>query len=97
MTTRKGLSTFGGLDGSFCPIQQASDVADALVDGLGPDTEQASDSHLGQSEPIVEDGGQEPVGEGEDGAAAGSGADPPGPVAASFVHLGRLAGRRAGR
>jgi len=35
----------------------------------------------------VEDGGQEPVGEGEDGAAAGSGGSHPGAVTAACVQV----------
>jgi hypothetical protein len=36
----------------------------------------------------VEDGGQEPVGEAEDGAAAGAGGGQPRPVAAAGVQAG---------
>jgi len=63
-----------GLDGVSGLVQERAEVTDALVDRLGPDAEQGGDGNLGQAEALVEDGGQEPVGEGEDGAAAGAGA-----------------------
>ena len=63
-----------GLDGVSGLVQELADVADALVDRFGPDAEQGGDGDLGQGEALVEDGGQEPVGQGEDGAAAGAGA-----------------------
>ena len=78
----------GGLDGVAGLVEQSSDVADAPVDGFGADAEQGGDGDLGQGEPVVEEGGQEPVGEGEDGAAAGAGAGLAGAVAAAFVQLG---------
>jgi hypothetical protein len=53
-------------------VQELADVADALVDCLGPDSEQGGDGDLGQGKAVVQGGGQEPVGQGEDGAAAGS-------------------------
>jgi hypothetical protein len=53
-------------------VQELADVADALVDRLGPDSEQGGDGDLGQGKAVVQGGGQEPVGQGEDGAAAGS-------------------------
>jgi hypothetical protein len=62
------LAVLGGQPGRY-----RADVADALVDGLGPDAEQGGDGDLGQGEALVEGGGQEPVCEGEDGAAAGAG------------------------
>jgi hypothetical protein len=48
-----------------CPAGSRSwrDVADALGDRLGPDAEQGGDGDLGQAEALVEDGGQEPVGQ----------------------------------
>ena len=63
-----------GLDGVSGLVEELADVADALVDRFGPDTEQGRDGDLGQGETLVEDGGQDPVGEGEGGAAAGAGA-----------------------
>lgn len=59
----------GGVDAVVCLFQQASDVADAFVDCLGPDAEQGGNGGLGQAEAVVQHGGQEPVGEGEAGAA----------------------------
>lgn len=47
---------------------------DSPVDRLGPDIAQGGDGDLGQGEALVEGGGQEPVGEGEHGAAAGTAA-----------------------
>ena len=61
-----------GLDGVPGLVQELADIADALVDRLGPDAEQGGKGDLRQGEALVEDGGQEPVGQGEDGAAAGS-------------------------
>ena len=69
-------------------VEQVSGVADAPVDGFGADAEQGGDGDLGQGVAVVQDGGQEPVGEGEGGAAAGAGAGLSGAVAASFVQLG---------
>src|SRR5450755_2975331 len=75
------------MDGVSGLVQELADVADALVDCLGPDAEQGGDGDLGQGEALVEDGGQEPVGEGEDGAAAGSGGSHPGAVTAACVQV----------
>jgi len=47
--------------------RKLTDVADVLVDRLGPDAEQGGDGHLRQGEALVQDDGQEPVGQGEDG------------------------------
>ena len=71
------------MDGVSGLVQELADVADALADRLGPDAEQAGDGDLGQGEALVEDGGQEPVGEGADGAAAGSGGSQPRAVTAA--------------
>ena len=62
-----------GLDGVSGLVQELADIADALVDRLGPDAEQDGDGDLRQGEALVKDGGQEPVCQGEDGAAAGAG------------------------
>ena len=74
-----------GLDGVAGLVQELADVADALVDRFGPDAEEGGDGDLGQGEALVQDGGQEPVGEGEDGTAAGAGGGQPRPVAAAGV------------
>jgi hypothetical protein len=65
-------SLLGGLDGVACLFQETADVADALVDRLWSDAEQGRDGDLGQAEAVVEEGGQESVGEGENGAAPGA-------------------------
>ena len=59
-----------------------------LLDGLGPDAEQGGDGDLGQPVTVVQDGGQQPVGQGEDRAAAGSRGGLPGLVAAALVQGG---------
>ena len=74
-----------GLDGVPGLVQE---LADAPVDCLGPDAEQRGDGDLGQGEALVEDGGKEPVGEGEHGTAAGPGGGQPGPVTAALVQAG---------
>jgi hypothetical protein len=74
-----------GRDGVSGLAEELADVADALVDRFGPDAEQGGDGDLGQGETLVEDGGQEPVGEGEDRAAAGAGGGQPRAVAAAGV------------
>ena len=66
MPVRAGLDSVSGL------VQELADVADPPVDRLGQDGEQGGDSDLRQREVLVEDGGQEPVGQGEDGAAPGA-------------------------
>jgi hypothetical protein len=67
-----GEAVRGRLDGMSGLLQELADVSDPLVHGLGPDAEQGGDGDLGQPEAVVEHGGEEPVGQGEDGAAAGS-------------------------
>jgi hypothetical protein len=71
---RPGLQAGGVRAGVPGLGQELADVADALVDRFRADAEQDSDGDLGQREALVQDGGQEPVGQGEDGAAAGAGA-----------------------
>jgi hypothetical protein len=66
------------LDSASGLVQELADVANALVDRLGPDAERGGDGALGQAEALVEDGGQEPVGDGQDRAAADPGSDQPG-------------------
>ena len=83
-----GQRMFGGLDAVAGLCQQPLRVADVPVDGFGADAEQGGDGDLGQGEPVVQDGGQEPVGEGQGGPASGAGAGLSGTVAASFVQLG---------
>ena len=78
-----------GLDGVPGLIQELADVADALVDRLGPDAEQDSYGDLGQRQALIEGAGQEPVGQGQDRAAAGAGSGQPRAVAAALV-LGGL-------
>jgi hypothetical protein len=63
---RAGLDRVPGL------VQELANVADALVDRLCPDTNSATAGDLRQSQALVEGDGQEPVGEAEDGTAAGS-------------------------
>lgn len=53
----------GGVDGVPGLVQELADVADAFVDGLGPDAEQDGDGDLGQRQALVQGGGQEPVGQ----------------------------------
>jgi hypothetical protein len=77
-----------GLDGVSGLVQELADVADAPVDRLGPDAEQDGDGDLRQGQALVEDGGQEPVGEGEEGPAAGARGGQPGTVAAALVEAG---------
>ena len=74
-----------GLDGVPGLVQELADVADALVDCLGPDAEQGGDGDLGQREALVEGGGQEPVGQRQDRAAAGARSGQPQAVAAALV------------
>jgi hypothetical protein len=62
-----------GLDGVSGLVKELADLAYASVDGFGSDAEQFGDGDLGQGQVVVEDGGQEPVGQGEDRAAAGAG------------------------
>lgn len=84
-----GEAVRAGLDVVFGLVQERADVADALVDHLGPNPEQGGDGDLRQGQAIVQDGGQEPVGQGEDGAAAGSLAClDAGAVGAAFVQAG---------
>src|SRR5215469_18977938 len=70
-----GESVRTGLDGVPRLVQEFADVADASVDRLRPDAEQGSDGGLGQGKALMQDGGQEPVGQGEDGPAADAGGD----------------------
>jgi hypothetical protein len=63
----------GGLKGVSCRVEKLADVADTPVDGEWCDAEEAGDGDLRESEPVVEESGQESVGEGEHGAAAGAG------------------------
>ena len=68
-------------------VQELADVADAPVDRLGPDGEQGGDGDLRQGEALVEGGGQEPVGQGEDGAAPGARGGQPRAVTAALVQV----------
>ena len=74
-----------GLDGVPGLVQELADVTDALVDCLGPDAEQDGDGDLGQRQALVEGGGQEPVCQGQDRAAAGAGSGQPRAVAAALI------------
>ena len=56
-----------GLDGVPGLVQELADVADALVDRLRPDAGQGGDGGLGQGKALVQDDGQDAVGQGEDG------------------------------
>ncbi|MFC4611040.1 hypothetical protein ACFO9E_25075 [Streptomyces maoxianensis] len=65
-----------------------ADVADAPVDCFGADIEEGSDGDLGQGVSLVEDCGQQPVGESEDRAAPGAAVTfDAWAVAASFVQF----------
>ena len=57
-----------------------------IVSGRTPN--RAAMATWGRREALVEDGGQEPVGQGEDGAAAGARGGQPGAVAAALVQAG---------
>jgi hypothetical protein len=76
------------LDGVSGLVQELTDLADSPVDRLGPDIEHGRDDDLRQGEALVEGGGQEPVGEGEDGAAASAGGGQPWAVAAALIQAG---------
>jgi hypothetical protein len=60
-------------------------ISVALVDCLGPDAEKGSDGDLGQRQALLQGGGQESVGQGQDRAAAGAGSGLPRAVAAALV------------
>ena len=77
-----------GLDGVSGLFKELADVADALVDRLWPDSEQGGDGDLRQGQVLVQDRGQKSVGQGEDGAAAGSRGSQPGAVTAALVQAG---------
>jgi hypothetical protein len=77
-----------GLDGAPGLVQELADVPDAPVDRLRPDAEQGGDGDLRQGKALVQDGGQEPVGQGEDGPASDAGGDQPRAVAAALVQAG---------
>jgi hypothetical protein len=66
-------------------MQEPAGVADSPVDRLGPDAEQSGDGDLRQGQAMVEGDGQEPVGAGEHGAAAGAGSGQPRAVTAAGV------------
>lgn len=81
-------------------VEELVGLADASVDGLGRDGEEAGDGDLREPEPLIEEGGQESVDQGEAGASAGieAGGGSLLPVAAAslvkiFFALG-LPGRR---
>ena len=76
------------LDGVSGLLQELAHVADALVDRFGPDAEQGGNGGLRQGEALVEDSGQEPVGQGKDGTAADAGGDQPRAVTAALVQAG---------
>jgi len=65
-----------------------TDVAELPVDRFGSDREQGSDGDLREAEPVMQGGGEEPVGEGEYGSAAGAGGGHPGPMATALVQAG---------
>ena len=50
------------MDGVSALLEQLVDIADALVDRLGPDAEEGGDDDLRQGEPLMQSGGQEAVG-----------------------------------
>ncbi len=57
MASRRGT----GLDAASGLLRKLTDVADAIVDRLGPDTEEGGDGDLRQGEALVQDDGQELV------------------------------------
>jgi hypothetical protein len=73
----------GGGDGVTGSVEQGADVADVLVDRLGPDAGQDGEGGRGQAEALMQDGGEQSVGEGEPRAAAGPGGDLSGAAAAA--------------
>jgi len=50
------------MDGVSALLEELADIADALVDRLGPDAEEGGDDDLRQGEPLMQSGGQEAVG-----------------------------------
>jgi hypothetical protein len=76
-----------GLDGVPGLVQELADVADVLVDCFRPDAEQGGDGDLRQGQALVKERGQEPVGQGQDGAAADPGSDQPGTVTTALVQV----------
>src|SRR5689334_910158 len=76
---------WGGLDGVSGLLEKLPDAADVPVDRFGSDVEERGDRGLWESETVVEQGGQQPVGKGEDGAAAGAWRGESGAVATSPV------------
>ena len=88
-----------GLDGVPGLAQEQADVADVAADVFVPDVVQGGDGPVGQAVAVVQDGGDELVGEGDPGVAAVAG-QLAGAVAAAAVQGGvRGAGRlaRSGR
>jgi hypothetical protein len=71
-------------------LQELTQLAELPVDRLGSDGEEGGDGDLRQAQPVVQGGGQEPVGEGEYGSAAGARGGQAGAVAAAVVQA-RLA------
>lgn len=69
-------------------LEELADLAELPVDGFGSDGEQGSEGHLRQAQPVVQGGGQEPVGGGEYGPAAGAGRGQAGAVTAALVQVG---------
>jgi hypothetical protein len=83
-----GEASRSGLDGGACLVEELADVAEALADRLRANVKQGGDGDLGQGVAVVQDGGQEPVGQGEDGAAACARGGEPGAVAAALGQAG---------
>lgn len=82
-----GQLRLGGFDGVSDAVEEPAGLADGPVEGHGCDGEERGDGDLGEFEPLVEDGGQEPVDEGEAGAPASVEPDDGGllPVAAASL------------
>lgn len=64
-------SGVGGFDGVAGFVEEAPGLADGPVEALGNHSEERGDRHLRKPVSLVEEGGQEPVDEGEAGAPAG--------------------------
>lgn len=82
-----GQLRLGGFDGVSDVVEEPTGLADGPVEGHGCHGEERGDDDLGELEPLVEDGGQESVDEGEAGASTGVEADGRGllPVAAAAL------------
>src|SRR5713226_5309932 len=85
-----GAGGGGGLGGGAGVVQDGAGEADGLADGGGVDAEQAGDLVSGQGQALVQEGGQDVVGEVEL-AAVGHGPAGAAAGAAPFFEEGGLA------